>query len=107
MSQSSTDLPFDQLREANLSRSDVHRLLASERRRVLLHVLQDRQTPLDLEALARLVAEHEDGVDGTAPTDVERVAITLRHHHLPKLAAFGLVEYDDRDERIRTAGTDE
>lgn len=105
MAQSSTDRPFDQSITATLSRSDVHRLLASERRRILLCVLEDRQTPLDLEELARLVTEHEDGIDGAEPTDVDQVAITLHHNHLPKLAKYGLVEYDDRAVQIRTTGT--
>ena len=102
MSQSSTDRPFDQSSTATLSRSDVHRLLSSERRQILLGVLEGRQTTLDLDELARLVTEHEDGVDGTDPTDVDRVAITLHHNHLPKLAELDLVRYDHRAERIRT-----
>lgn len=105
MAQSSTDRQFDESSIAALSRSEAHRLLASERRQVLLHLLEDRQTPLLLEELALLVTKHEDGIDRTEPTDVDRVAITLHHNHLPHLVELGLVEYDHQTKQIRTTGT--
>ena len=105
MAQSSTDRPFEQSGIATLSQSDVHRLIASERRRNLLHLLEDQQTPLDLEELALLVTKHEDGIGRTEPTDVDQVAITLHHHHLPKLEEFGLIDYDHRAKWIRPTGS--
>ena len=102
MSQSSSDLPFDRSGSVGLSESDVHRILASERRRALLSVLEDRRELRDLEGLASTVAEYEDGLGGPEPSFVDRVAATLHHNHLPKLAAVGLVEYDHRTGRVRT-----
>lgn len=102
MSQSSSDLPFDHSGTATLAESDVHRILASERRRALLCVLEDRPELRSLEGLASTVAEYEDGLARSEPAFVDRVTATLHHNHLPKLAAVGLVEYDHLAGRVRT-----
>lgn len=75
-----------------LSESERHRLLSSGRRRVVLDVLSERDTPIRLEELATAVASRTDG----AATDqaVERTTIELHHCHLPKMADLGVVAYD-------------
>ena len=77
-----------------LSTDDHLRLLASERRRALLDVLTDEHVPVDVADLAAAVA------DRAGACDVDAVALTLHHTHLPLLDDLDVVEYDYRDGRV-------
>lgn len=101
MSQSSGETPQSRVGGIELSESDRHRLLASERRRVVLDVLANRSPPVDLEDLAGAVAarEADEGRDGS---DAGRVAIMLHHRHLPILTEIGVLEYEPSSRRIET-----
>lgn len=94
MTLSSSESSAERSETAELTERDGHRILSAERRRILLAVLADRSTPIGLEALAAAVGEEEEGADGVKPETVERIAITLHHNHLPKLAELGIVDYD-------------
>lgn len=85
---------------AQLSESDRHRLLAAERRRTALEVLEDRPAPTALEDLAEAVAERECEAGSPAPELVDGVAVSLHHSHLPKMAALDVLEYDTDAHRI-------
>lgn len=74
--------------------SELLALLANERRRQLLAVLEESEAPVDCETLARRVAERESELDRPSPRHSDRVAITLWHNHLPKLDEAGLVRFD-------------
>ncbi|SFR92434.1 hypothetical protein SAMN05216559_1072 [Halomicrobium zhouii] len=86
----------------HLSDSEYHQVLSSDRRRTTLEVLAERTTPVDLEGLAVAVATRENDADDVADAVVTQVASTLHHIHLPKLARFGVVEYDANAARIET-----
>lgn len=48
------------------------------------------------------LADHVAGAeDGATP---DRVAVSLRHRHLPELAAADVVDYDRRDRTVRYRG---
>jgi hypothetical protein len=79
---------------AHLTESERHSVLASERRRLVLGVLEDRTTPLSLSTLAEAVATRESDAAQPDAEAVERVTVSLYHHHLPRLADDDLVEYD-------------
>ena len=81
-----------------LTETARHRLLESDQRRRALAVLDERSQPLSLEDLATHVAEQEADADASA--DVETVATTLHHIHLPKMATAGIVEYDPETHEI-------
>lgn len=69
--------------------------LAHPRRRQLLSVLCELETPERLSALTRSLAIDADGSGGDS---VERIHVCLYHVHVPKLAAAGLVAYErERD----------
>jgi len=75
--------------------TQVFELLAHERRRKTIQVLEDEcGTTLDREELAQRVATVE--APGDAPTDrlVRRVELSLHHKHLPMLDEHGVVDYD-------------
>lgn len=79
---------------SELTTTERHRVLASDRRRVALDVLDTRRGPLDLDDLAALVAAEEHDRDTPTDKTVEQTAISLHHVHLPKLEAAGVVRYD-------------
>lgn len=93
--------------DRELSESDRHLLLAVERRRVALDVLTEGSAPIFLDDLAVAVVEREVNDCVATEESVERVAISLHHHHLPKMENIGVVQYDP-DERlvIRTPASD-
>lgn len=95
MSQTTRDLLNGHAPTAELTETERHRLLEVARRRRVLEILAGREDPIALDALAAAVAER--GVDGS---DVDEIATTLHHIHLPKLVDAGIVEYDPSANRI-------
>lgn len=84
----------------DLTESERHRLLAVERRRVVLEALADGQSTFDLRELAREVAAREDGPTGEETVDA--VALALHHVHLPKMADLGVVAYDATCQQVKS-----
>lgn len=89
-----TDLTLDQLFD----------VLANQRRRYVLSYLHETETTVvefsDL--IAAVVARESDRDRDT--DHYETVAIDIRHTHLPKLAHFELLEYDDETQTIQYHG---
>lgn len=85
-----------------LSESDRHRLLAAERRRVLLDVLSDPTPPCDLEELAAAVIAREEGTDDPEDEVREQVVVSLYHHHLPMMADLGVLDFDREAGRVES-----
>lgn len=84
------DPAFRHLVETRSDVDDVVACLSSERRRLVLAILQLHDEPVSTAELAEQVAAHEPD-----PTpDVADVRVALHHVHLPKLADVGLVEHD-------------
>jgi hypothetical protein len=87
--------------------ADCIELLASNRRRTLLRVLEQDGTrdKYTLESLATAVAqtEREDEL-GAIPT--QRVSTSLHHNHLPKLDDADIVDYDADASRVEYHGDD-
>ncbi|WP_435156777.1 ArsR/SmtB family transcription factor [Haladaptatus sp. DFWS20] len=72
-------------------------LLANPHRRViLLHLSGGDGSSATLADLAAELHAQLDDVEST-----EQAQIGLVHHHLPKLADFGLIEYDRQREHVR------
>lgn len=85
----------------------VFDLLSDRRRRFMLYCLVDASDGFaELEALVDRVAVMEADVDDEPLTDAlrKRVAIDLRHRHLPKVAEVDIVDYDDRSGMVRYWG---
>ncbi|WP_090310740.1 DUF7344 domain-containing protein [Natronorubrum texcoconense] len=91
-------------------------LLADRRRRAVLEYLADRDEPVSLGDLADHVTLAEQGqtrgtIAGCGDALLgtrRRVRISLRHHHVPKLAAADAVEFDPEANTVsvRETGTD-
>lgn len=81
--------------ESTLAVDRAIELLASTRRRRLLRYLASNEdAPVNREELARLVHTDED-------SQLNAVRTVLAHHHLPKLADAGMIEYDHRSGAVR------
>lgn len=97
----------DRLTEAvnrnELTAGEYHRLLAVKRRRLALAALEGRDGAVELQELAREVATRE-GIETEDGDAFERVAVTLHHVHLPKLAEAGILEYDPEARRVEPVG---
>jgi hypothetical protein len=85
---------------ARLSESDYHGLLASERRRTVLAILDERPGPIDLDELAEAVVTRGRDADTPGERERERTAVELHHAHLPKMDALGVVDYDPDANRV-------
>ena len=101
MTQSSTNRSNETVTAASTGAVAYHRILASRRRRLTIEFLEEGAiTSTDLETLATAIATRENG--GYAPGEdaITNVIIDLHHAQLPKLADWGVLEYDPMDRRI-------
>lgn len=85
---------------ADLTESDRYRLLAAERRRIVIDILGDRSAPVDLEELAMAVAKREPGVDETHEEAITRVMTSLHHRHLPMMVEADIISYDLHEKQV-------
>lgn len=71
-------------------------LLAHARRRELLQLLNEIETPVELDDLTRelVVQEEEAPVSEIDREQLRKCKITLYHHHIPKLDDADVVEFD-------------
>lgn len=75
-----------------LSADAVFDLLSHRRRRLVVEHLSDGESETGLRELAGAIDSEEMDDESAAPTD--RIALTLHHVHLPRLADADLVDYD-------------
>lgn len=85
----------------------VFRVLAHPRRRQTLYYLTTCDYPVPLKELIDKVARQESEAHvGDIPAEVyEQVALDLYHTHLPKLAEWGVIEYNKQVNLVALAGT--
>jgi len=90
-----------------LSRAEQLDLLASKRRQTLLELLETSGDDVHtLESLATAITQTEQGVElGARPA--RRVCLFLRHVHLPKLDAVGIVDYDSQRDLVEYTASGE
>ncbi|MDG5759747.1 hypothetical protein QA600_10380 [Natronococcus sp. A-GB1] len=102
MDRTSNDAADKRVGRGELSERERHELLAADRRRVAVSILAEHTEPFGIDELAVAVAnreaELETGDEGRPA--VERVALTLHHAHLPRLADAGVIEYEPESRRI-------
>jgi hypothetical protein len=102
MSQTMNNRAEEALSKVELPLSERYRLLTSEYRRLTISILAETASPIELEDLAAEIATREVEV----PSDdgaVERVAISLHHTDLPKLAQAGILDYDPGSHLVKSA----
>jgi len=84
----------------SLTQHEIHELLSSDRRRVLLSALVvDQDGEATLSDMAEHVARVENGVEPDHPltsTQRKRAYISLYQTHIPKLERYGVIDWDDQ-----------
>jgi DNA-binding transcriptional ArsR family regulator len=84
-------------RDVDADRLDaVFDVLADARRRRVVRIVRDAADAWTVDALADALAAHESG-----RSDLERLGLSLRHVHLPKLDAANVVDYDPDRSSVR------
>lgn len=102
MSRTSNKQPNGNRRTGQLTDSERHELLANERRRNVLAVLDCETTPVTLETIAGQVAGREVTPATSDVDDLRSERVSLHHVHLPKMTALGVLEYDSTTRRIES-----
>jgi DNA-binding transcriptional ArsR family regulator len=74
------------------------------RRQAILTLVRHDDLPLPDLADEVTVAERDEYLSNIDPDDVLEVYLSLYHTHVPKLAAAGLVEYDQDDDYVALTG---
>lgn len=100
------EAPQSTLSDANtISLDDIFDILASQRRRYVLHCLQEYEKPMALADLADEIAVAEYGTDivDIPAEEVKYVYTSLYHTHIPKLADAGVVEYSQERDTVALA----
>lgn len=75
-----------------ISESEIFVLLAKRRRRLVLHVLQESETPLSMRTLAERIGDRE--CENPTAEDIQTIYLTLYHNHLAKLEGACVISYD-------------
>ncbi|QCJ47486.1 MULTISPECIES: DUF7344 domain-containing protein [Haloprofundus] len=87
--------------KSNTEAVTTSRLLSSQRRVHALLALREAEAAMTLPVLVYETALREvDSPSDVTEDHLERVEITLRHVHLPKLAEFEVIRHDPDDERV-------
>lgn len=107
MTPTDNDEPDNGPGEYPLSLDALLEILSNQERRYLLEYLIDETevtaSPKDaISYITRQITLQR----GEQP-NTEDIQVSLQHHHLPKLANAGLIEYDMRSETIRYHGNDQ
>lgn len=99
---SSTAIKFanDHPRLADLTEDEQYGLLRADRRRLVLTILTEQSTPIELADLAAEIAAQEESSDATSEETLNRIQVTLHHTHLPKMDDLGVIDYNANSRRI-------
>lgn len=100
MSKAQSEYGLEATASTDLTKSEQHRVLADERRKVALEVLQEQESELTLDELATAVLAAESDDISSGSTDSRDVAVSLHHVHLPILADLGVLDYDADSHRV-------
>lgn len=89
--------------------SSTFALLSHRQRRYALGCLREYESPMALADLADEVAVRECDAPITelSGETVKRVYLSLYHTHVPKLAAAGVVRYDQQRDEVTLVADDE
>ena len=79
---------------ATIDEDESHRMLSSDRRRLLIDLLAEQPPSVDLDTLAAQLFEEEAAAGDVKARSVEQVSISLHHSHLPKLDSVGVIDYE-------------
>ena len=89
--------------ERRVDAEEVFQTLSNQRRRFVVHALEQEQGPLELRSLSTQIAAWENGksVQAVDSQERRRVYNSLQQVHLPQMDDDDLIEYDKRSGTIR------
>jgi hypothetical protein len=92
--------------DQSLNQDEVFDILSSARRRYAISILNRRDEPIELTALAEEIAalEGDTTVEELDKQQRKRVYVSLYQTHVPKLADAGIVNYDSEAGTVELAG---
>lgn len=91
----------DDARLSSRSVDVVFEILANTRRRHALSMLAEAEGAISMGELVDQLATWEAGDGEMSRVERQQLAASLHHTHLPKLADYGFVEYDERTRTVR------
>lgn len=94
----------------HVSVDEMFELLSHHRRRAVLRVLESQDEPLAVVDVAEEIAarEHGDSAGSVTAEDVQPIHVELYHVHVPHLADYGVIDYNqDRGYVERTKAADQ
>lgn len=101
----SIKVELDPVQPIPLTQHEIHDLLSSDRRRLLLSILvDDRDGVARMSELSNDIARIENGVsqnEEITERQRKRVYVSLYQTHLPKLEMHGVVEWDQDPSIVR------
>ncbi|SFK70138.1 hypothetical protein SAMN04487950_0665 [Halogranum rubrum] len=82
--------------EPTLSKDELFEILKNQRRRDALHFLKENEGTVKLSDMSEYIAAKENGIDikALSSSQRKRVYIGLYQCHLPKMASFGVIDFD-------------
>jgi hypothetical protein len=82
--------------EQTLSKDELFEILKNQRRRDALQFLKENEGSVNLSDMSEYIAAKENGIDISALSSSQRkrVYIGLYQCHLPKMANFGVIDFD-------------
>lgn len=98
---------LERVSATDISETERFRLLADDRRRVVLDELADRRDETDVTSLGELasaVDRAERRRVGTDEAPGRHLLVELHHVHLPLMDDLGLVDYEAEAKRIHLGG---
>lgn len=99
--ESSDDSNGQPLHEIPLSLDAILDILANHRRRALLEFLIEQpENTGSFEAATKHIVLRIGQKQGSQPNH-DDIQVDLQHHHIPKLADAGVIDYDIRSQTIR------
>lgn len=94
-------------REQSISLDKVLSAVANEQRRAIINSLSNAsENTLEYDTLVDRVADtiRDDDVEGVSDEHRQRVRITLRHTHLPKLEEIRMIDYKAETGHVQFTG---
>ncbi|MFP9060547.1 hypothetical protein ACLI4R_08435 [Natrialbaceae archaeon A-chndr2] len=86
----------------SISEEECFALLSDYRRRLAVEYLSRTGEATTVQELAAKIAAQETGVPEERITDQQqnRVSTSLHHHHVPRMAEMGVIEYNEEKDRV-------
>ncbi|WP_232701753.1 DUF7344 domain-containing protein [Halobacterium wangiae] len=86
----------------SLSTDELLEIAADQTRRIVLsQLIEEGESRVQVEELVSTVCAETGPTVGEHPTGHETVRTRLHHRHLPKLAAAGVIEYEEDRHCVR------